>query len=533
MRPSSSFFLLLVFAVVMCMPGFTVQVAAQVPDLGFAAALSAIAAQHDVAGMAVIGSCGDTDHEVSHGLRDISRGLPVTADTHFRIASVSKLVTALAVLYLHDQGALDLYQPAGSLLGFPLQNPNHPLHIIRVIDLLTHQSSIQDGSTYTDFLFESYTSPNPPPISDLLVPGAPWYAANNWRQEAPGSFFMYSNLNYGLLGSIIEAAADQRFDRYMRDVFLPLLGIEGSFNPADLSDINQLAVLYRKPGGVWTPQFDHFQGIAPPDRELPGYIPGSNGLLFAPQGGLRTTARSLMKLARLLQRKGHTGETQLIQAETMVLMLEPQWTYNGSNGDPYFGLYYAFGAGAHHTTNRPGEDIVVPGHFFVGHPGAAYGLAASLYVRTGEGADAAIMFITNGVGAGFQFDARSAFYTIETDVFEAYAEYILQHCVSDTSMESDAVANPAEPASFRVMAPYPNPFNSRTQIRWEMTASDQLEITLFDLSGRVAGKLADGLFPQGLHTLTFDAAGLSSGVYLVRFQSGSRHTQTLRVTLLK
>ncbi|MCC5934459.1 MAG: serine hydrolase [Balneolales bacterium] len=499
----------------------------------FAASLSQIAAFHDAAGMAVIGSCGSGQAEVYLGKRDIARNLPVTADTHFRIASVSKLVTALAVLHLHDEGALDLHQSAGSLLGFPLQNPAWPLHSIRVIDLLTHQSSIQDGSTYAAFLSESYSATAPPPISALLVPGSAWFAANNWRTEAPGSFFMYSNLNYGLLGSIIEAVTGQRFDRYMRDAFLPMLGIEGSFNPADLADINQLAALYRKPGGTWTPQFDHFQGVAPPDRELPGYVPGHNGLIFAPQGGLRTTARSLLQLARFLQQGGMAGGTQLISEETMAYLLEPQWTYSGGNGDPYFGLYYAFGAGAHHTTNRPGEDVVVPGHLFAGHPGAAYGLASNLYIRLGSEAGTAILFITNGVGAGFGFDQRSAFYTIETDVFETYATHILAHCLPSTHINDPESGLQEGPADFRVMPPFPNPFNSRTLLHWEMAVPAQMHITLHDLNGRLIRTLANQAFSAGRHTLPLEAADLSSGIYLLRFRNSSGQSATIRLTHLK
>ncbi len=319
----------------------------------------------------------------------------------------------------------------------------------------------------------------------------------------------------------------------MHTTFLPLLDMEGSFNPADLADIDQLAVLYRKLSGEWTPQFDHFEGVAPPDRELPSYIPGSNGLLFAPQGGLRTTARSLMKLVRLLQHNGHTGNAQLIQPETMAFLLEPQWIFNGSNGDPYFGLYYAFGAGAHHTTNRPNEDVVVPGHFFTGHPGAAYGLASNLYIRTGEGPDTAILFITNGVGTGLGFDARSSFYTIETDVFEAFAHHILAPCMAQTSLNHPPETESAPAASFQLLRPYPNPFNSQTRLSWEMNRPDQVRISVYDTAGRLVRSLASAHYGPGKHHLSFDASALSSGTYIVRFQSKNGLTQTVSITVLK
>ena len=85
-------------------------------------------------------------------------------------------------------------------------------------------------------------------------------------------------------------------------VFAPL-GLLCSFNVLDLPDIDEVAVLYRNQGG-WTPMADHYLGVPPPAPDLSGYVPGTNGLFFAPQGGLRASAHDLVRLLAVLDGGG-------------------------------------------------------------------------------------------------------------------------------------------------------------------------------------------------------------------------------------
>lgn len=477
-------------------------------------------------GMAVLASCRGEETALYYGLRDYARNLLLNEDTHFRIASVSKLITALAALYLSEQGLLDLHKSLTEYFGTPVVHPDFPLDVITPFLLMNHRSGIQDGSTYSAFLMDSYQSENPPSILELLLPGGPYYAPNNWRTERPGTYFAYSNLNYGLLASVIEIAAQKRFDVFMKDDFLPLLGIPGSYNVADIDPIDGLAVLYRKPGGTWVPQVDDFQGNPPPTRELPGYVPGHNGLIFAPQGGLRTTAKGIMRAARFLLDGGMVSGQQIIGQEHLELILQPQWEWNGSNGDTYFDLYFAFGAGSHITTNRPGKDVVVPGHAFIGHPGAAYGLASDMYVNVEY--DTSIIFITNGVGTGFRLDGRSSFYTIEKDVFEVYEGFIFDPCVSTVGTQ------PGDnlPRRFGLVSAYPNPFNPKIKISWEQPTGRSIDVSVYDVTGRRVANLANAWHGAGTHQLVFDGSRLGSGLYLVRLSDGNSQ-DTIKVTLVK
>jgi CubicO group peptidase (beta-lactamase class C family) len=89
----------------------------------------------------------------------------------------------------------------------------------------------------------------------------------------------------------------------MRDQILAPLDIDGSFNIQDLTDLNNLSVLYRYNNG-WQAQWDNYQGVMPMSPDLNNYLPGTNGLYFAPQGGLRTTAQGMNIFARALSSDG-------------------------------------------------------------------------------------------------------------------------------------------------------------------------------------------------------------------------------------
>lgn len=492
-----------------------------------------VAQNHNAMGMAVLGWCADTYDELYYGKRDFERDLPLNENTMFRLASTSKLVTSMAVLWLYDQELLDLDQPISEYLNFTPANPDYPGYDITIRMLLTHTSSIQDGDSYMDFLLDSYNLDSPPSISEILLPEGLYFSPNIWRLEPPGSYFAYSNLNFGILGSVIESVTQQRFDKWMFNDFLPKLSIPGSFNPSDIENIDDVAVLYRKQNSIWQPQLDNFQGIQPPGRDLSGYQPGDNGLLFAPQGGLRTTAQGLLQVARVILNNGWMDEVQILSDNALNLIIHPHWVYNGSNGDNYFGLYYAFSAGAHITTNRPGKDIVVQGYPMVGHPGAAYGLASSLYMNPDK--NAAIVFITNGVASGFGVDNRSSFYTIETDIFEIYSESIFSVCESDDD-EGTRVSDRYEPSDTpfitQLKPNYPNPFNPATQIQFITSEFSMVNITVYNMAGKLVRTIWDSKTTPGTYTIHFDAQGLSSGIYLIRLQTNET-VLTQKITLIK
>jgi CubicO group peptidase (beta-lactamase class C family) len=316
---------------------------------------------------------------------------PADRNTLYRIASISKLVTALGVMKLVEEGKLSLDADASDLLGYALRNPHFPNQPITLRMLLSHTSSLRDDAGYS---WESgYT------LKDVVLPGGSLYGKGAmWARNAPpGSYFSYTNLNSGIIAALMEKASGERFDRLMKRLILAPMGVHGGFNPAELAsaDLQNLAVLYRKrteidgkeiwnPAGPWVAQVDDYSRVAPVSRAGPEYALGSNGTLLGPQGGLRISAADLAKIMLMLMNQGKHDGRQILKPKTIATLFVEHWRHDGrrDNGDTDRGLFRAWGLGNQHflDISEPGSgDRLVEGGGFrgVGHLGDAWGLTAA------------------------------------------------------------------------------------------------------------------------------------------------------------
>ncbi|MCC2973683.1 serine hydrolase [Massilia sp. IC2-476] len=345
---------------------------------------------------------------------------PMDADTMFRIASISKFVATLGAMKLVEQGVLTLDADVSDYLGYKLRNPHFPDQPITLRMLLTHTSSLRDEGGFR-------WAPDVH-LKDVLQPGGPLHGSGAmWSKDhAPGRWFEYVNFNYGLVATVMEAAARERFDRLMRRLVCDPMGLKAGFYLADFAParIDDVATLYRKrekdgaerwdPQGPWIAQSDDFH-IQPPvaPAGMERYMVGTNGTLFGPQGSLRISTGELAQIMLMLMNEGRHGSTQILRPETVRTMLARQWTIqegvNGSasgDGGTFHGLYGAWGLGTQHFVDASGVkdgrargDRLVEGGGFtgVGHLGWAWGLNA-LFVfdpRTKNG----MIYAASGVGA--------------------------------------------------------------------------------------------------------------------------------------
>lgn len=377
-----------------------------------------IQSDHELMGGVVTLVCeNDYYQTIPFGFADYNRQIVANEETMYRIASVSKSVTALAIMQLVEQGLIDLDEDVSPYLGFELKNPDAPFVAITPRQLLSHTSSIVDGSGYSSFLSVTYNQNPIPPLSELLDVNGNYYTSDMFNNTIPGTYFNYSNINFGIIGTLIEKVSSQRFDEYVKEHILDPLEIAGSFNVNHIEDIDNIAVLYRKVSGSWVPQADNYQGIQPVYGNLEGYVPGTNGLRFAPQGGLRISAPDILKIFIAISTNGSFNGTQILEPETAEMMRSEEWLYNGSNGNDYYGLFKSWGLGVHRITNTPNSDAVLCiSDFMFGHPGEAYGLVSDVYMDPEQGLGLA--FMTNGCGEGYQIGGESAFYTVEKEIFE-------------------------------------------------------------------------------------------------------------------
>lgn len=478
--------------------------------------LQTIRSQFKLAGISVAAvKDGNIVAVGSAGLADVGRSVAVTESTMYRIASISKTVTATALMQLYEQGKFSLDDDVSPSLGFSLRNPSYPDVPITFRMLLSHTSSVQDGTGYDGFLSASIGS-NPPPIASVLVPGGSFFTSNIWRANRPGTYFAYSNLGFGIVGTLVEAISRERFDLYCLNHILKPLGIEGSFSVADLMNIRNLAVLYRTSGGTWVPQADNYGGVKPAQRDLSAYVIGSNAVAFGPQGGLRISAKDLAVFMLARMNGGEYQGVRILRDSTARLMNQPVWTYNGSNGDTYYGLFRKWGLGTQITTNAPMGDIVVPGRTMAGHAGEAYGLISDAYFELTKN-EIGIVFITNGRDGSYRAGSTSAFYDVEETVFaETYA--LINEIVSGVEVQS-----PLSPSGFRLEQNFPNPFNPSTVLSYRLSSTSAVRLNITNVLGQVVAQLVDETQSPGRHQVRWNAAAFPSGVYFCCLHADGRY----------
>ena len=308
---------------------------------------------------------------------------PATARTLYRIASISKMMTTLALMRLIEDGKLALDTDLGDYFGFPIRNPAFPARTVTLRMLLTHTSSLRDGA--------GYSWSNDKPLKSVLVAGEPLFGKGEmWDGEhAPGAYFTYCNLNWGVIGTLMERVTGERFDRLMQRLLLAPLGLHGGYNPAELSaeDLGNVAVLYRKrttdteiwnADGPWIPQADNYGGRAPaPPAGIEHYVVGANATPFSPTGGLRISAHDMGTVMLMLINDGRHEGRQILKPSSLKTMFTRQWTYDGKggNGNSNNGLFNAWGLGNQQFPEQAGMLLVEGGGFpAVGHLGDAYGL---------------------------------------------------------------------------------------------------------------------------------------------------------------
>ncbi len=471
--------------------------------------LQSIRTQYNVVGMSVSVVKGDSlVFSKGYGLRDISRNLPVNDSTFYRIASISKMITATALMKLYEQGLFNLDDDVSNYLGFTLRNPNFPNDKITFRKLLTHTSSLRDGTGYGQFLSDTYNNTPPPSLQSLLVPGGSYYTSDMFdASRSPTiNYFNYANINYGVIGTLIERLSNKRFDIFCKEKIFNPLQIAGSFNIQDIPNINNIAVLYRRSGGNWMPQFDNYAGIKPQPRDLSGYTIGSNGVIFAPQGGLRISANDLSKFMLMFMNGGEYNGIRILNDSTVERMLIPSWIFNGSNGNNYYGIFNTYGFGCSRTSE------LLPGEILYGHPGEAYGLISDMYFSIIK--DYGIIFITNGGAWGY--GNYSGWYNIEEDVYKACKAFV------DTLM-LDVEDDELKPKEFSLFLNYPNPFNSKTKIRFSVAKFGFTSLKIFDLLGREIATIVNEPLNAGEYEIDFDSNryNLSSGIYIYQLKNGT------------
>jgi CubicO group peptidase (beta-lactamase class C family) len=202
------------------------------------------------------------------GVQDLETRRPVTPDTLFRIASMTKAFTALSILKLRDDGRLALDAPAETYLpelrGW--KNPTQDSPRIRVRDLLNHTAGF-----VTDDPWGDRQTPLPEAeFTRLLESGVPF-------TRPPGAAFEYSNLGYAMLGRIVSTVSKEPYKDYVERTLLRPLGMLASGFEVEQAPRERRALGYRWEDDEW--------------REEETLAHGA----FSAMGGLQTSATDYAK----------------------------------------------------------------------------------------------------------------------------------------------------------------------------------------------------------------------------------------------
>ena len=281
-----------------------------------------------------------------------------TEDTLYRVASITKMATALVTLMCVDEGLFTLYTPIRDLL--PATEHSDVLAGMTVRHLLCHTSGLQDLPAMDAALRSSGT------FDEVL-------AASGVRSGEPGAQMTYCNFGFGLLGCILEHVTGLCVSELFRVKLFEPLGMRATL---DASTVDESLIMpisrvlpYRKGSDVTITRLGRVPLTEPDPLRHFGHTAGA----------MYTDAPSLSKMLDLLGGMGVVDGKRLVSAEMMAEMTRVQ----SSTPTRTYGLGLVL-------LNRPD----ISQHRLLGHQGFAYGCVDGAFIEEGTGR--MVVFLNGG-----------------------------------------------------------------------------------------------------------------------------------------
>jgi serine beta-lactamase-like protein LACTB, mitochondrial len=319
-------------------------------------AVTAFMARANAPGVSLaIGVRGQLRFENGYGLADLENFVPAKASTVYRLASVSKPITAVATLQLVERHRLALDDTVGRWL------PDLPaaLHPITLRQLLSHQSGIRHYSAQEDDSSKHYPQ-HYASLRDALA-----IFKNDPLVHPPGARMTYSTYAYTLLGVIIEEASGQKYvDFVTENVFKPVAMMQSRPDDRHAIIANRSAGYAKTDSGAL-----RNAGFMDPSYKVPG-------------GGWLSTAGDMVRFGLALQ------EGRLLKPESFKQMTTMQAT--GENKDTFYGLGWIVEGGMGPGTAR------IPGLLW--HGGVQQGVTTNLWIFMPDQIVVALMTNLEGEG---------------------------------------------------------------------------------------------------------------------------------------
>ena len=223
-------------------------------------------------GTVLVSKAGEVAFKGAYGMANREWNIPHSADTRFRVGSITKQFTAALILQLVSEGRIDLEAPLSRYV------PEYPAKVadrVTVHQLLTHTSGIRSYTSMPNFRKDASRDPYPP--VEFVK-----FFANEPLDFEPGAKFQYNNSGYFLLGVIIEKVTGNSYTEELKERIFGPLGMTGS--GYDLHD-----ALIEKRASAYDARLDGYRNSAYLDMSLP-YAAGS---LYSTVEDLYTWDRAL------------------------------------------------------------------------------------------------------------------------------------------------------------------------------------------------------------------------------------------------
>ena len=255
------------------------------------------------------------------GLADRGRRTPVTADTHFRVGSISKTFVAMGLVQLSEDGEFDIDATVASIAPeVEIDNPWDRTDPVRVIHLLQHTAGLDDMH-----FNEVYNRAGPAdlPLQEVLALN-PASRRVRWR---PGTRMAYSNPGYGVAGYLLEQVSGEKYEHFIKRRIFDPTGMPTSSFVLGPEDEAVLARGYTRRDG-------------PP-------VPFSQ-IYLRPAGNLHTSPAELGRFVRMLLNWGESRDELVIDPEYLSNMELPRTTLASRAG-----LRAGYGSGISHALEGP------------------------------------------------------------------------------------------------------------------------------------------------------------------------------------
>jgi CubicO group peptidase (beta-lactamase class C family) len=336
--------------------------------------IDSIIREHKVMGLSVaVVKKGKIIYTHSFGLKNAETNTPLTDDCIFRIASISKSFSATSIMQLVEQKKLSLDDDISNLVGFKVRNPKYPETIITLRMAMSHRSSVNDSEGYFTL--------------DAINPAKNANWAKCYNDYEPGSKYQYCNLNYNMVGTIIEKISGERFDQYVKHHVLNPLGLYGGYC-VDSLEASRFAIIYE-----WNDSLQKLVAspgaYAPRREEIAKYVMGYSTPIFSPTGGMKISATDLAKYMIMHMNQGKNKGKRIISKQSAVIMQTPVRVIASPtvSDEANYGLAIS-------TTTK-----LIPGKTLKGHTGSAYGLYSAMFFDPEE--KYGFVVITNGCKPGY------------------------------------------------------------------------------------------------------------------------------------